>query len=106
MGASALFTLALLGFLLAYAAQGSAEAAPRAEVVGVEAVDDATHVRIRLFVDGPVGYRNVEVEVACDDPAPAVTFDNVPARAQREAVVVCPAGTVDPKASVVWWAKA
>lgn len=74
-----------------------------ARVLDVATTEAGVEVRVEVRNDGGVGLRAVEVSVDCAERAPALTFENVPASGRRAGVLVCPAGTAAPTASVTSW---
>lgn len=104
MAASTLVTLSLLGYVLVQALQSSADTVPEARVIAT-AVDDDGSVLVTVEVQSPGGVGLIEatVEVDCKTPAPSLTLQEIPAGGRRVGTLVCPPGTVDPRASVASW---
>lgn len=105
MALSAVFTAAVFAYVGYHALVTPDEAVLEARAVSTETQPDGSvHVEIELANAGGVGMRTAEVEVACDEPAPSITFDNVPVASERTGTVSCPPGTEDPEVSVVSYA--
>lgn len=104
---SVTFTLALFGYVAFNAATSPPEAKPEAEVLALETVDGGgVRVQVTLRNAGGVGLIEGTVEVDCAEPAPSVTFTNVPAASERTANLLCPPGTRDVRATVVSFVEA
>lgn len=104
MVASAVFTLALIGYMTWQVVALPADAEPSAELLGTQpSADGDVLVRIALLNEGARGLREAEVEVKCGEQPPAVTFTNIPAHSRRDGTVTCPAGTTEPEVSVTYW---
>lgn len=101
---SALVTLALFGFLVYQAASAPQTGEPTAELLGMETLEDGSVlVEVGVHNHARQGLLVVEVEVQCDDPAPSLTFQNLPAEGRRKGTIVCPPGTTAPEVSISGW---
>lgn len=104
---SAAFTLALFGYLAYQGWTAGASSTPEVSVVGTQTLPEGdVLVVVRLDNRGGAGLLEAEVEVKCGDDPPTLAFRNVPAESMREASVLCPPGTQDPEASLVWFVQA
>lgn len=61
------------------------------------------HVEVVVRNEGGAGVRTLGVEVACDDPPVAITFQNIPAQSEFRGTVSCPPGTTAPEVVIAWW---
>lgn len=96
-------TVSLLAYVLVQAVLAPPGVHLSAEVERVEEGPDGLLVHVLLRNDGGVGVRFAHVEVPCDDPAPRLSFENVPVRGQRRGVLVCPPDATQLTASVAGW---
>lgn len=101
MLASALLAVAVLSYMVWQAATLPAEGDPSVTVTSVEETPEGdVRVHVRIVNHAAAGYRLVNVEVDCDDPAPDVDVANLPATGERRIVLTCPAGTTSPQARI------
>lgn len=103
MALSILLTALLFGYLVLQAYTAPDTPVLVVEVEQVERTSDALQVHVVLRNDGGVGVRTATVEVLCEEPAPSMTFMNVPASGKRRGVIVCPADADDITARVASW---
>lgn len=107
MAVSTLLALALIAYLLYQAVTLPSNGAPKAEVAGVETMPEGdVLVTVTLINEGPLGMREVGVEIRCGDPPVEITFENVPAQSTRTGKALCPPGTTQPEVGVSFWRSA
>lgn len=103
IGISVLATLTLFVYVLVQAVQAPPGPQLTAEVERVEQDEKGLLVHVLLRNEGGVGVRSATVEVPCEDPAPSITFQNIPAQGLRRGAVVCPPGSGNLTASLTGW---
>lgn len=103
-GISVAFTLLLFGYVAWHAVQAPGGTQPQVEVVGTERLaNGSVLVRVEFTNAGDEGLLSVTAQVACSQPPPDVTLENVPAGGVQRATLVCPSGTTNPDAEVTAW---
>ncbi|MFD1512121.1 hypothetical protein [Halomarina rubra] len=101
---SVAFTVALFAFVLYQTVSTPMAADPTVRVLATETTDSGeVLVTVELRNQQGSGLASATVEVACDDPAPDVTFEHVPADGTEEGVVRCPADSNTTDAAVATW---
>lgn len=107
MAVSGIFTMILLLFVLWQALTTPASVDPMAAVTATETLANGdVRVTVTFRNEQNGGLTMALVEVDCDTPPPALTFEHVPADDRRTGYVICPPGTTNPTASVSAWTEA